>query len=34
MTIKVKKFREFVKKVIITDYKLENPGMTLEDENN
>lgn len=29
-----KHFREFVKKVMATDYKLENPGMTLEEENN
>lgn len=29
-----KHFRDFVKKVMATDYKLDNPRMTLEDENN
>lgn len=29
-----KQFREFAKEVMTTDYKLENPGMTLEKENN
>lgn len=29
-----KQFREFVKRIMATDYKLENLGMTLEDENN
>ena len=29
-----KQFREFIKGVMATDYKLENPNMTLEEENN
>lgn len=29
-----KQFREFTKSVMATDYKLENPDMTLEEENN
>lgn len=29
-----KQFREFVKKIMAMDYKLENPGMSLEEENN
>lgn len=29
-----KQFREFAKEVMTTDYKLENPGMSLEKENN
>lgn len=29
-----KQFRNFTKSIMATDYKLENPGMTLEEENN
>lgn len=29
-----KQFRDFTKVIMATDYKLENPGMTLEEENN